>query len=115
MSDTSIDSRYRKYEQEDDSSCCERYWFSIINSFLLLIIVITSILLVYFLNKYAERDRERQKIKDEFKRKHGVTNKILDMIMKDGIVYKWIKAHKGSIGTTFQELFKDIAETLFDE
>jgi hypothetical protein len=72
-------------------------------------------LLVYFLNKQAERDRERQRIKDEFRRKYGVTNKILDMIMKDGIVHKWIKAHKGSVGTIFQDLFKDIAETLFDE
>ena len=118
MSDTSLASRYRKHRLSDfgdDSSCCRRYWFSVINSFLLLIIVISSALLVYFLNKQAERDRERQRMKDEFKRKHGVTNKILDMIMKDGIVLKWIKRYKGSVGTTFQELFQYIAETLFNE
>ncbi len=124
MSDTSIISTVSSYKKhrikpmndnDENSSCCTRYWFSIINSFLLLIIVITSVLLMYFLNKQAERDRERQRIKDEFKRKHGVANKVLDMIMKDGIVYKWIKAHKGSVATTFQELFTDIAKTLFDE
>ncbi len=118
MSDTSIistASSYRNHHNDEDSSCCERYWFSIINSILLLIILITSVLLIYFLNKHAERDRERQRIKDEFKREHGVANKVLDMIMKDGFVYKWIKAHKGSIATTFQQLFTDISQTLFDE
>jgi len=118
MSDTSIistASSYRNHHHDEDSSCCARYWFSIINSILLLIILITSVLLIYFLNKHAERDRERQRIKDEFKRKHGVANKVLDMIMKDGFVYKWIKAHKGSIATTFQQLFTDISQTLFDE
>ncbi len=121
MSDTSIVStgsserQHRINDHEEDASCCARYWFSIINSFLLLIIVISSALLIYFLNKQAERDRERQRIKDEFKRKHHVTNKILDMIMKNGIVSKWIKLQKGSIGITFQELFKDITETLFNE
>jgi hypothetical protein len=124
MSDTSIistTSSYKKHhlknlnDYDEHSSCCARYWFSIINTFLLFIIVITSALLIYFLNKQAERDRERQRIKDEFKRKHGVTNKVLDMIMKHGIVYKWIQAHKGSVATTFKELFKDITQTIFDE
>jgi len=122
MSDTSIISSYKTHdmtEMNDDnnenSSCCEQYWFRIISISLCFILVVSSVLLIYFLNKQAERDRERQRIKDEFKRKHGVANKVLDMIMKDGIVYKWIKAHKGSIATTFKELFTDISETLFDE
>ena len=124
MSDTSIISTISSYKNHDiknmndddeNSSCCAQYWFRIISSFLSFITVISSVLLIYFLNKQTERDRERQRIKDEFKRKHGVANKVLDMIMKDGIVYKWIKVHKGSIATTFQELFTDIAGTLFDE
>ncbi len=115
MSDTSIISRTSSSYRKHHSSCCERDWFSIVNSFLLLIIVITTVLLIYFLNKQTERDRERQRIRDEFKRKHGVANKVIDMIMKDGIIYKWIKAHKGSLETTFQDLFKDISETLFNE
>jgi hypothetical protein len=122
MSDTSIISSYKTHhikdvndDNDENSSCCEQYWFRIIISCLCFIMVVSSVLLIYFLNKQAERDRERQRIKDEFKRKHGVANKVLDMIMKDGIVYKWIKAHKGSIATTFKELFTDISETLFDE
>jgi len=122
MSDTSIISSYKTHYRKDmnddddeNSSCCEQYWFRIISGSLCFILVVSSVLLIYFLNKQAERDRERQRIKDEFKRKHGVANKVLDMIMKDGIVYKWIKAHKGSIATTFKELFTDISETLFDE
>jgi len=119
MSDTSIISTSSSYQNHHmkkmNESCCAQYWFSIISSLFSIIIVITSVLLIYFLNKQAERDRERRRIRDEFKRKHGVTNKVLDMIMKNGFVYKWIKKHKGSIATTFQELFTDIAETLFDE
>ena len=82
---------------------------------ILIIYSAISIFLIYFLNKHAERDEERQRIQDQFKRKHGVANKVLDMIMKEGTVYKWIKANKGTIATTFNELFTDIAETLFDE
>jgi hypothetical protein len=122
MSDTSIISSYKTHDIKDmnddndeNSSCCEQYWFRTISGSLCFILVVSSVLLIYFLNKQAERDRERQRIKNEFKRKHGVANKVLDMIMKDGIVYKWIKAHKGSIATTFKELFTDISETLFDE
>ncbi|CAF0912168.1 unnamed protein product [Rotaria sordida] len=123
MSDTSIIStissdenhnKKRMNDNHENSSCCTRYWFIIINSLLSLILLITSILLIYTLHKQAERDRKRQHIKNEFKRKHHVANKVLDIIMKDGIVYKWIKAHKGSIATIFKELFTDIAETLFD-
>ncbi|CAF0973519.1 unnamed protein product [Rotaria sp. Silwood1] len=98
----------------ENSSCCSRYWFIIINSLLSLILLITSVLLIHTLHKQTERDRKRQHIKNEFKCKHHVANKVLDIIMKDGIVYKWIKAHKGSIATTFKELFTDIAETIFD-
>ncbi|CAF0788792.1 unnamed protein product [Adineta steineri] len=123
MSDTSIvsTSSYKNYNSEDiddnneNSSCCAQYWFGIISSFLILVLIISAVLLIYYKNKYAERDRERQRIKNEFRRKHGVANKVLDMIMKDGFVYQWIKAHKGTIATTFKELFADIAETLFDD
>jgi hypothetical protein len=72
-------------------------------------------MLVYVLNKQTERDRKRQYMKDKFKREHGIANKVLDMITKNGIIYKWIKAQKGPISTTFKELFSDIAQTLFDE
>ena len=124
MSDTSVISTMSSYEDHglkridgsnENPSCCARYWFIMISSLLSVIIIITSILIMYFLNKQAERDRKRQNMKDEFKHKHQVTSKVLDMIMKDGIVYKWINAHKGSIATTFKELFTDISKTLFDE
>jgi hypothetical protein len=114
MSDTSIISSYQN-DNDEDSSCCAKYWFRIISSCLLLVIVITTVLLLYFLNKQTERDRKRQRIKDEFKQKHSVANKVLDMIMKDGLIYNWIKAQKGSIAIVFKELFTDITETIFDE
>ncbi|CAF1619343.1 unnamed protein product [Rotaria magnacalcarata] len=123
MSDTSVISTIssnenfkvkRKYTSQENSSCCARYWFIMITSVLSLFLVIASVLLAYTLNKQVEREQKRQFIKNEFKRKHHVTNKVLDKIMKDGFVYKWIKAQKGSIATTFQELFTDISETLFD-
>ncbi|CAF3565782.1 unnamed protein product [Rotaria socialis] len=104
----------RKHNSQENSSCCARYWFIIITSVLSLFLVIASVLLTYTLNKQAEREQKRQIIKNEFKRKHQVTNKVLDTIMKDGLVYKWIKSQKGSIATTFKELFTDISETLFD-
>ncbi|CAF2443879.1 unnamed protein product [Rotaria sp. Silwood2] len=124
MSDTSIistkssDENHNKKtinDNHENSSCCAQYWFIIINSLLSLTLLITSVLLIYTLHKQAERDRKRQHIKNEFKHKHHVANKVLDMIMKDGVVYKWIKTHKGSIATTFKELFTDITETLFDQ
>jgi hypothetical protein len=113
MSDTTIVSAYSDHREH--SSCCVQYWFRIISSCLLVVIVITAVLLLYVLNKQAERDRKRQRIKDEFKQKHNIANKVLDMIMKDGLVYNWIKAQKGSIAKVFKELFTDITETLFDE
>lgn len=102
-------------DNDEDSSCCKRYWFCLTSSLFSIIIVITSMLIIYFLHKQDERDQERRRIRDEFKRKHRVANKVVDMIMKDGIVYKWIKVQKGSIGKVFKELFTDITQTLFDE
>jgi hypothetical protein len=121
MSDTSIISSYQNHQvktmndNDVNTSCCAQYWFRIISSCLLLVIVITTVLLVDFLIKQTERDRKGQRIKGKFKLKHSVANKVLDMIMKDGRNYNWIKAQKGSIATVFKELFTDITETIFDE
>ena len=117
MSDTTISSFYSKHQTIDDedrsdsAGCC----LNIFSGIFLLITVITAILLIYFLHEFDKRDRERERKKNEFKRKHRISNKILDLIMKDGFVYKWIKSHKGPIANTFQELFKDIAHTIFNE
>lgn len=113
MSDTSLRSSSSSYcsERRNRSSV----WFILINSFLILTICISAGLIAYNLHKQHVRDRERQRIKDEFRRKYRISNKILDVIMKDGIVYRWLKAHKGKIATTFKELFQDISQTVFNE
>lgn len=119
MSDTTISSfdiSNRMIDEDDDDQSSSRgFCLNIFTGIFFLITVITSILLIYFLHEFDKRDRERERKKNEFKRKHQITNKILDLIMKDGFVYKWIKSHKGPIANTFQELFKDIARTLFNE
>ena len=80
-----------------------------------LILVFVSLSLIFILHKHAERDRHRQQIRQEFKRQNKVANKVLDMIMKNGIIYRWIQIQKGPIATLFRELFTDIAQTLFGE
>lgn len=117
MSDTSILSRnYQSFdENEQSSSCSTRTWLTIVNVILFFITIITSALLIYYIHQHDLRDKERERKKNEFKRKHKITSKILDLIMKDGFIYKWIKTHKGHIANTFQELFKDIAQTIFNE
>ncbi len=99
MSDTSIisiafssDNDHRKRANRSNrSSFCNRYWFRIIVTLLLLIILITSTILTYLLYQQAQRDRERRRIQNEFKQQHGLANKVLNLITKDGIVAKWIK------------------------
>ena len=118
MSDTSILSTRSSSSFDDDdrsSSCSTRTWLTILNFVLLLITIITSALLVYYIHQHDVRDRERQRNKDEFKRKHRITSRLLDLIMKDGFIYKWIKTHKGPIANTFKDLFQDIVQTLFNE
>ena len=116
MSDTSIISyRTHRRRTRDDDSCCEQYWCEIISCFLVILLIISSILLVYFTNKFAARDRERQRTKNEFKRKHRVSDKVLDLIMKDGLLLKFLAKSQSTISATFRELFQEIAGTLFNE
>ena len=116
MSDTTVISyRARRRRTREDGSCCEQYWCEVISSFLVILLVVSSVLLVYFTNKFTTRDRERQRIKNEFKRKHRVTDKVLDLIMKDGLILKFLAKSQSTITTTFKELFQDIAGTLFNE
>ncbi|CAF1177506.1 unnamed protein product [Adineta ricciae] len=116
MSDTSVIShRTHRRRARDDDSCCEQYWCEVISCFLVILLIVSSVLLVYFTNKFTARDRERQRIKNEFKRKHRVTDKVLDLIMKDGLLLKFLAKSQSTITTTFKELFQDIAGTLFNE
>jgi hypothetical protein len=125
MSDTSIISTRSVYDDNDDdhkknrndhndSSFCHRYWFSIITSFLILIILTISIILAYVLYSQTLRDRERKRIKKEFQQKHGLANKVLDMVRNDGIIAKWFKTNKGSTLSIFRELMTEMVETIFD-
>ncbi|CAF0858355.1 unnamed protein product [Adineta ricciae] len=116
MSDTSVISyRTRRRRAREDDSCCEQYWCEVISCFLVILLIVSSVLLVYFTNEFTKRDRERQRIKNEFKRKHRITDKVLDLIMKDGLILKFLAKSQSTITTTFKELFQDIAGTLFNE
>jgi aspartokinase len=117
MSDTSIISTVSAYndDSKNSSSFFNRYWFHIIAIVLLLIILIISSILIYVLYKQTQRDQERRRIQNEFKQKHGLANKVLDLIRKDGIVTKWFKKNKGSTVTIFKQLMNDMVETIFDQ
>jgi hypothetical protein len=123
MSDTSIistvpvynDANRKGTNRHQHSSFCNRYWFHITATLLSFIIFIILSILIYVLYKQAERDRERRRIQNEFKQKHGFANKVLDMITKDGIVAKWLKANKGQTVTIFKELMNDMVNTIFEE
>ena len=45
-------------------------------------------MLIYVLYKQEQRNRERQRIQNEFKLKHGLANKVFNLIKKDGIIAK---------------------------
>lgn len=123
MSDTSIISTISSFSNENSktthhnyrSSLWNRYWFHIIAALLSFIIFIILIILAYVLYKQAQREQERRRIQNEFKRKHGLANKVLDMITKDGIVAKWLKANKGPLLTMFREVMNDMVETIFEQ
>ena len=117
MSDTSIIST-RSSSRDDEqrsSSSSSGYGFVIVSVLLLLIIFVSAGSSVYLLQEQAKREKERQRAKDAFKRKHKVTNKILDFIMKDGVIIKWIKVLNGPIFKEFKQLFTEIAESIFGE
>jgi hypothetical protein len=114
MSDTSIISTRLSYDR-DHSSCCKRYWFHITFILLLLIILIISAILIYVLYKQTQRDRERRRIQNEFKQRHGLASKVLDLINKDGFIAKWLKKNKGSLITKFRQLMNEMVETIFDQ
>src|SRR5947208_1489035 len=121
MSDTSIISTRYSYDDENrkntnrnhHSSFCNRYCFHIIVTLLIIIILITSVMLIYVLYKQEQRDRERQRIQNEFKLKHGLANKVFNLIKKDGIIAKWYKNNKHS--TIFKQLITDMVETIFEQ
>ncbi|CAF2495745.1 unnamed protein product [Rotaria sp. Silwood2] len=123
MSDTSIISKVSSYDVENRrntnqkyySSCWNQYWFHITTSLLSLIILITSSLLGYDLYKQVQQDRKRRRIQKEFKRKHGLASKVLDMVKKDSVIAKWLKANKGQTLKIFTELMNDMVETIFGE
>ncbi len=123
MSDTSIVSRAWSYDKKhrkirnsnDHSSFCNRYWFCITATLLLLVIVIILGILGYVLYKQGRRDRERRRIQGEFKQKHGLANKALDLITKDGIVAKWLKKNKSTLVTTFRQMMTEMIETIFGQ
>ncbi|CAF0758138.1 unnamed protein product [Rotaria sp. Silwood1] len=123
MSDTSIISKVSSYDAENrrttnqkcHSSCWDRYWFHIITTLLLSIILVTSSVLGYVLYKQAQENRKRRRIQKDFKRKHGLANKVLDMVKKDGVIAKWLKANKGQTLKVFTELMNDMVETIFSE
>jgi hypothetical protein len=123
MSDTSIVSTTFSYDDQKrqnrnhhgDSSFCNRYWFHISFILLLIIILITSTILIYVLYKQVQRDRERRRIQNEFKQKHGFANKVLDSITNDGIVAKWFKKNKSSLVTIFRQLMTEMVETIFEQ
>jgi hypothetical protein len=123
MSDTSIISTISSYSDENrktknpnhHTSFWTRHWFHIITIFLSSIIFIISTILVYVLYKEAQRDQERRRVQNNFKQKYGLANKALDMITKDGLVAKWLKANKGPIVTVFRELMTDMVETISEQ
>jgi F0F1-type ATP synthase membrane subunit a len=91
------------------SSFCNQYWFHITTTLVLFIICIISGILIYVLYKEAERNKERRRIQDEFKQKHGFANKLLNGITKGA---KWLNGNKGQI---FKEVITDMVNTIFDE
>lgn len=128
MSDTSIistrsddddlrRSRFIDHERDEERqrSSCQRHWFSLVAGLLSVLLVLLSLALIFILNKHAERDRRRQQIKQEFKRQNQVADRVLDMIMKNGIVFKWIQLQKGPLATILRDLVTDIVQTLFGE
>lgn len=123
MSDTSFSSRggssyghrrKRMRYTNHRSSFFERYWFSVTATVLLLIILATSGVLAYLLYRQAQKDRERRRIQEEFKRKHGVANKILELISKDGAITKWFTKHKSSTLAVFKQVITEMVQTIFD-
>ncbi|CAM4856463.1 unnamed protein product [Rotaria socialis] len=76
-----------------------------------LIIISTSGILGYVLYKQTQRNQERRRVQKEFQSKHGLANKIVDMISKDGIITKWLKANKGETLKIFRELMTDMLNT----
>ena len=116
MSDTSVistRSSSRDDERRSSSSC--GYLFVIVSVLLSVVIVLSSGSTVYLLKQQEERERKRRRARDEFKRKHQVTNKILDFIMKDTQLIKWIKALNAPIFKEFKQLFTEIAQSIFGE
>lgn len=123
MSDTSIRSRGSSYVEKRKrmryshhrSSCCERYWFHITATVLLIVILGTSGVLTFLLYRQAQKDRERRRIQEEFKRKHGVANKILELVSKDGAVMKWFTKNKSSTLAIFKQLITEMVQTIFEQ
>ena len=119
MSDTSIISAFSyddhrgKYRSRHYQSCCNQYWFHITFTLLILIISIILSALGYVLYKQAQRDRERRRIQIEFKQKHSVANKVLDLVAKDGVVANWFKKNKNSLVKVFQQLIIEMVEIIF--
>jgi hypothetical protein len=69
----------------------------------------------YMWHKYTERDRQRQLTKDEFKRKHKITNRVFEYIVENSAINNWLRWHGANISKVFKELFIDISETVFGE
>ncbi|CAF3403960.1 unnamed protein product [Rotaria socialis] len=120
MSDTSIISTISTYDSKirrnkSHFSCWNRHWFHMIITSLSLIIISTSGILGYVLYKQTQRNQERRRVQKEFQSKHGLANKIVDMISKDGIITKWLKANKGETLKIFRELMTDMVNTIFGE
>lgn len=122
MSDTSVPSRGSSYGHKRKrmrysnrhSSFCERYWFTITVTVLSIIILATSSVLAYLLFKQMQKDRERRRIQEEFKRKHGVANKILELVSKDGAVTRWFTRHKSSTLAVFKQVITEMVQTIFE-
>ena len=120
MSDTSIvstssyDDHSRNYRNHHHQSCCAQYWFPITFIVLVLIVLIILSALGYVLYKQTEKDRERRRIQNEFKAKHGLANKVLDLVAKDGFVANWFKKHKNSSLKIFQQLITEMVEMIFN-
>lgn len=120
MSDTSVISAfsYDDYRGKSRSrhyqSCYNQYWFQITLTLLVLIISIILSVLGYVLYKQAQRDRERRRIQSEFKLKHGLANKVLDLVAKDGLVANWFKKNKNSLMKVFQQLIIEMVEIIFN-
>ncbi|UJR25049.1 hypothetical protein I4U23_006409 [Adineta vaga] len=118
MSDTSVVSdryshdRYRR--RRHSPSFCDRYWFHLTATLLLILILIIGCILGYVLYKQWKRDQQRRRIKSDFKQKHGVASKVLDLVSNDGIIGKWMKKFNGQILSIFRQLIADMVETIFE-